>query len=82
MQVFIYRSEKYRDVFGFTPDKGGENLPADFGPWKAEGHAAMHAGAPVAGVSGGTDVVLEGIKTEGFYLARMTTNVTRFPGIA
>jgi hypothetical protein len=80
MQVFVYQSETYRDVFGFTPDSAGANLPADFGPWKPVGNTAMRTGEVLVGVAGGSDVVMDGIAQEGFYLGRTPISISFLPG--
>jgi hypothetical protein len=62
MQVYIFRSVKVTDVFGFTEDEAGRNLPPEFSPWSRQGEAqairagvdrgpertAMQSGAPFA----------------------------------
>ena len=44
IHVCIFQSEKYGDLFGFTADASGSNLPAEFAPWKAYGGQAIPAG--------------------------------------
>ena len=73
MAVFIFRSQTQTDIFGFTEDAKGSNLPSQFAPWiSAGGGQAMPTGQGIAGV-GGTDAVLAGIKGDGYYLARSGT---------
>jgi len=43
MTISLFRSTKEPDVFGFTVDPTGSNLPAQLGPWQSagDGTAAM-----------------------------------------
>lgn len=68
MQVFIFRSKINPGMVGFTTRRGGGNLPAEYAPWEPLDRVSMLPGAPVAGVSGGSDAVLAGIQRDGFFL--------------
>jgi hypothetical protein len=37
MTITLFRSTKEPDVFGFTVDPTGSNLPAQLGPWQSAG---------------------------------------------
>jgi hypothetical protein len=69
MQVFIFRSQIDTSVIAFTTRRGGGNLPAAYAPWELLERVAMLSGAPIAGVSGGSDSVLAGIQRNGFFLS-------------
>jgi hypothetical protein len=64
MQLFIFQSETDGDVAAFTPQSDGGNLPIELAPWKSLG------GPAIAVVKDGSDIILEGIKQDGFFLAR------------
>ena len=70
MQVFVFRSQIDTSVVGFTTRRGGGNLPAAHAPWGLIERVAMLPGAPIVGVSGGSDAVLAGIQRDGFFLSR------------
>ena len=77
MQVFIFLSQKDADVVGFTGQRYGSNLPAEFAPWNPLDNSAMQLGTPLAGITDGSNAVLQGIQQDGFYLARSGVRVTR-----
>lgn len=70
MQVFIFCSQIDTSVVGFTTRRGGGNLPVAYAPWELLDRVAMLPGAPIVGVSGGSDPVLAGIQRDGFFLSR------------
>jgi len=70
MQVFIFHSKIDTSMVGFSRRRSGGNLPAAYAPWELIDRVAMLPGAPVAGVSGGSDAVLAGIQRDGFFLSR------------
>lgn len=77
MRAYIFQSEKDADVVGFTPQRDGGNLPAEFGPWQALGGGqAIQTGEHLAGVNGGGDAVQVGIQRDGFFLARTEVRIT------
>jgi hypothetical protein len=69
MQVFIFQSSKDSDIFGFTTDHTGANLPSQFGPWNSIGGHALPAGTGIAGVAG-SDVIANALMTHGYYVGR------------
>jgi hypothetical protein len=77
MQVFIFHSEKDSDVAGFTAQRDGSNLPAEFAPWKPLGGSVMQVGDNIVGVTDNANAVLDGIKRDGFYLGRSEVRITR-----
>jgi hypothetical protein len=76
MQMYIFRSDKDPAIAGFTTQRHGGNLPAEFAPWRPPGGAAIQTGDEFADVTGGADVVLAGIARDGFYLAMSEGRVT------
>jgi hypothetical protein len=77
MQVFLFQSQKDTDVAGFTTHKDGDNLPIEFAPWKQLGSSVMQVGMSLAGVIGGSDAVLDGIRNNGYYLARSEVKIQK-----
>jgi hypothetical protein len=70
MQVFIFRSQIDTSVVGFTRRRGGGNLPVVYAPWELVDRVAMLPGAPIVGVSGGSNAVLAGIERNGWFLSK------------
>jgi hypothetical protein len=70
MQVFTFRSERDGEVTGFTDQRFGGNLPSTFSPWKPIGPLDVQNGDALAGVPGGGNAVLGGIRRTGFFLSR------------
>lgn len=69
MQVFVFQSEKDKDIVGFSDDPAGGNLPAEFAPWQPIGNIALQVGGGVAGI-GAADAVMASIERDGFLVAR------------
>jgi hypothetical protein len=72
MAIFLFHSTKESDVFGFTADPIGSNLPAAFAPWRRSGGgtaAQAYAGSSLDGRAA-SDPVVKTIERDGFYLAR------------
>ena len=72
MKLTLFRSAKEPDLFGFTADPTGSNLPEAFGPWRkaGEGTAAQtYAGDSLGGIAS-SDPVIKAVERDGFYLAR------------
>jgi hypothetical protein len=68
MQIYLFWSDHDREVFGFTFDPEGTNLPFEFAPWsKNDNGAALYAG-PSDGVA--FNAVISAVRRDGFYLAR------------
>ena len=68
MRVFVFISATDRDVLGFTADQVGANLPREYAPWTA----ATEGGAVLvhnAASESDTDIVLDGIRRDGFFMA-------------
>jgi hypothetical protein len=72
MKIHIFRSNRQPDVFGFTGDATGANLPAALGPWDQStcgGALEAGSGAALAGI-GSSGPVVAAIAQEGFFIAR------------
>ena len=71
MTISLFRSTKEPDVFGFTADPTGSNLPAELGPWQSAGAgtaATSYAGTSLDGLAT-SDPVMRAVERDGFYLA-------------
>jgi hypothetical protein len=68
MQMFIFQSVKDARVFGFTREREGANLPADFIPWRLTGSQDMPPAVGLAGLNT-SDELLTGVDTDGFSIA-------------
>jgi len=81
MQVFVFQSATDKNVIGFTAQESGNNLPAEFAPWKLLSRGAMQTDATVPNVAGrnvaGADAVLAGIRRDGYHLVRGKVQLTR-----
>jgi hypothetical protein len=73
MRIFIFKSEKKKDLHAFAADLIGSRLPAQHGPWTVTG-AIAPAGTPPHKFS--RDAIERAIGTEGFQLWRMTKKQT------
>jgi hypothetical protein len=68
MEIYLFWSEWDAEVFGFTSDPKGENLPADLAPWSRNGGGQAIYSRPDENQAPNT--VVEAIRRDGFYLAR------------
>src|SRR3954447_11236727 len=80
MTITLFRSTKEPDVFGFTVDPTGSNLPAQLGPWQSAGAGTVATSYAETNLDGLalSDPVMRAIKQNGFYLTRsgVTNTVT------
>jgi hypothetical protein len=60
--LVLFRSTTHPEIFGFTMDKTGANLPNEFAPWLRAGRIPV-----VVEIA---DRVKEAIVRDGFYLSR------------
>ena len=84
MATFLFRSAREPDVFGFTADPSGANLPEELGPWRRAGAgtaAQSYAGSSLDGLAS-SDPVIKAVERDGFYLARsgLTISAAAEPG--
>jgi hypothetical protein len=73
MKLTLFRSTMDSELFGFTDDPTGSNLPAEFGPWcrAGEGTAAeAYAGDNLSVGVASSDPVIKAVERDGFYLVR------------
>jgi hypothetical protein len=68
METYLFFSDTDEDVFAFTSDPEGENLPAEFAPWLKNGDGAALYIGPEDSVT--SNPVLRAVRRDGFYLAR------------
>jgi hypothetical protein len=71
MKISLFQSDTDPEVFGFTADFTGQNLPNDFGPWRrADESAAMQVTLRenLNGMRASTPLT-RAVKRDGFYLA-------------
>jgi hypothetical protein len=81
MLLTLFRSSKQPDVFGFTADPSGSNLPDEFAPWEkaGEGSAAQtYAGGSLDEIAS-SDPVLKAVEHDGFYIARSGVTIPYSP---
>jgi hypothetical protein len=69
MDVYRFQSTKRLDVFGFTAEETGSNLPDDLGPWAPLESGAVPTGSDV----GASKPIVAAVKRDGFYLTRSET---------
>jgi hypothetical protein len=68
MHIFI--SSQHPDVFGFTLDKTGANLPTELAPWKpSQGALEVASNMRLCSIITANPVIAA-VKKDGFYLAR------------
>ncbi len=81
MEISLFRSAKEPEVFGFTPDPTGSNLPDEFGPWERAGRgtaAQTYAGDSLDGLAS-SDPVIKAVERDGYYLARSGLTISAPP---
>lgn len=66
MQLYLFSSEHDPDIFAFSADKTGANLPQGLGPWSSNGNGAV----PIGALPGGGDIVTETVAKHGYFLGR------------
>jgi hypothetical protein len=72
MKLALFRSAKETDLFGFTTDLTGSNLPSELAPWQKAGEGSCADTYAVEGLEGLalSDPVVRALASDGFYLAR------------
>jgi hypothetical protein len=66
MRVFMFQSGANQNVFGFTRDENGGNLPAEFEPWRRTGSQALPVGTHPR------DPLVQALDARGYYITRST----------
>lgn len=70
MKLHTFRSGKEPDVFAYTGDVTGANLPAELGPWTpCEGAPEVGPRASLIGV-GASGPVFAAIQRDGYWVGR------------
>ena len=72
MAITLFRSAKRPDIFAFTADETGSNLPAGLAPWTLAHQGSALATGPVTAI-GVSDPVVAAVERDGFYIARSET---------
>lgn len=60
----MFQSGATQNVFGFTRDENGGNLPAEFSPWRRTGSQTLPAGTSPR------DPLVQALTSRGYYIAR------------
>jgi hypothetical protein len=70
MTINLFQSVTDPEVFGFTRDATGQNLPGKFGPWrKSSQGGSLYLGIGESSAQlGSHDPVVRAVQTQGFYL--------------
>jgi hypothetical protein len=70
MMINLFQSAVDPEVFGFTRDANGENLPAQFAPWrKSSQGGSLYLGIGESSAElGSVDPVIRAVQNQGFYL--------------
>jgi len=79
MKVYAFNSTKNGELYGFTTDKTGANLPANLGPWRYHSEHNMNRGEPPR-IAVRTEEVLDGIENKGFQVVGVKITVTESEG--
>lgn len=68
--INLFQSDVDPEVFGFTRDATGQNLPVRFAPWrKASQRGSLYLGSGECSAQlGSADPVVQAVQTHGFYL--------------
>ena len=76
MRIYIFKSERTKDLRAFAGDAIGTKLPENHAPWTMTGVIAAHK-APPHNLS--RETIEEAIETEGFQLWRLNKKVSVKP---
>jgi len=69
--INLFQSAVDPEVFGFTQDSTGQNLPDRFAPWRKAGQGgSLYLGTGESSDQlGSDDPVIRAVESQGFYLA-------------
>jgi hypothetical protein len=70
-RIYIFASETHTAVSGFTSDPAGDNLPAEYAPWR------LVSSRRVKPIVRKTDAIAEVVKRDGFFLLSGKTTRSR-----
>jgi hypothetical protein len=74
MLIYFFISDSHPSVSSFTTDKSGENLPADYMPWRTvNGGRPIHIDAP-------SDQIAASIRQDGYSLLGTTEHALASDG--
>jgi hypothetical protein len=76
MQVYVFKSDS--DLYGFTAESSGGNLPADKGPWTLFQERAMFKDSPLPRIGVNEADVVAAIDSQGFYLTTGAEAIRRW----
>ena len=62
----VFRSGIDPNIFGFTEDEQGRNLPQEYAPWSRLGSSAMPIGNAIL-----TDRVLAAVARDGYFISEL-----------
>jgi hypothetical protein len=82
MDVHIFKSQSEGDLYGFTPEPSGDNLPADRGPWAPwsdRGSIQIFEDHPRPRIGINEADILAAIKSQGFYLINARIEARQTP---
>jgi hypothetical protein len=70
MMINLFQSAVDPEVFGFTRDATGQNLPAKFAPWRKSSHGgSLYLGIGESSAElGAVDPVIRAVQAQGYYL--------------
>jgi hypothetical protein len=66
MGAYLFRSKSDPDVFAFTTDETGANLPQKYGPWQSPGQGQVIS----VGEAALTGEIRDALAGRGYYIAR------------
>jgi hypothetical protein len=69
--INLFQSDLDPEVFGFTQDATGQNLPERYAPWRKSsrgGSLYLGAGESSAQLGSDGDPVIQAVQTQGYYL--------------
>jgi len=69
LRLFIFVSAQNPQLFGFTRDQTGGNLPPNYGPWLSSAGFTMQ-GTISAGAGEISNAIESAIASRGYYLSR------------
>ena len=84
MKIYLFRSTTDTEVFGFTDDPAGINLPVDFAPWRRAGDGtAIYLGDNSVSLTGigSSEPVMAAIKRDGYYISRSGASTANLSSI-
>jgi hypothetical protein len=77
MLLHLFTSGADPEVFAFTADPTGTNLPTELKPWQKSGSALNVRSGEAIGPAGSSAAIIDGVRTDGYYLARGGVKITR-----